>query len=124
MKIAIIITGEVRDCPAKDKIKDLFRDFDVFCGSYSKHKDYISNLGKNNYCNLINEATGLIGPKAAVTSDMGIYFMSFGSFYLYNGSVQKRPCSGSSYVFSDINVGQAYKIQDEVTESLKKRSKW
>jgi len=60
--------------------------------------------------NLINEATGLIGPKAAVTSDMGIYFMSFGSFYLYNGSVQKMPCSVSSYVFSDINVGQAYKI--------------
>jgi len=60
--------------------------------------------------NLINEATGLIGPKAAVTGDAGIYFMSYGSFYLYSGSVQKLPCSVSHYVFSDFNVGQAYKI--------------
>ena len=60
--------------------------------------------------NLINEATGLIGPKAAVTGDAGIYFMSYGSFYLYNGSVQKLPCSVLDYVFSDMNVGQAYKI--------------
>ena len=60
--------------------------------------------------NLINEATGLIGPKAAVTGDAGIYFMSYGSFYLYNGSVQKLPCSVLNYVFSDMNVGQAYKV--------------
>ena len=60
--------------------------------------------------NLINEATGLIGPKAAISGDAGIYFMSYGSFYQYNGSVQKLPCSVSHYVFSDFNVGQAYKI--------------
>jgi len=60
--------------------------------------------------NLINEATGLIGPKAAVTADSGIYFMSYGSFYLYNGTVEKLPCSVQSYVFSDLNNGQAYKI--------------
>lgn len=60
--------------------------------------------------NLINEATGLIGPKAAISGDSGIYFMSYGSFYQYNGSVQKLPCSVSHYVFSDFNVGQAYKI--------------
>jgi len=60
--------------------------------------------------NLINQATGLIGPKAAVTADSGIYFMSYGSFYLYNGTVEKLPCSVQSYVFSDLNNGQAYKI--------------
>ena len=60
--------------------------------------------------NLINEATGLIGPKAAVTGDAGIYFMSYGSFYLYNGSIQKLPCSVLNYVFSNMNVGQAYKV--------------
>ena len=36
--------------------------------------------------------------------------MSYGSFYLYNGTVEKLPCSVQSYVFSDINNGQAYKI--------------
>ena len=60
--------------------------------------------------NLINEATGLIGPKAAVTGDAGIYFMSYGNFYLYSGSVQKLPCSVLHYVFSDFNAAQSYKI--------------
>tara|TARA_R110002153_G_scaffold18491_1_gene64512 strand:+ start:163 stop:2028 length:1866 start_codon:yes stop_codon:yes gene_type:complete len=60
--------------------------------------------------NLINQATGLIGPKAAITADSGIYFMSYGSFYVYNGTVEKLPCSVQSYVFSDLNNGQAYKI--------------
>jgi len=60
--------------------------------------------------NLINEATGLIGPKAAITADSGVYFMSYGSFYVYNGTVEKLPCSVQSYVFSDLNNGQAYKI--------------
>jgi len=60
--------------------------------------------------NLINESTGLIGPKAAVTGPNGVYYMSYDAFYLYNGSVQQLPCSVRNYVFSDINQGQAYKI--------------
>ena len=60
--------------------------------------------------NLINEGAGLIGPKAAITTDSSIYFMSYGNFYVYNGSVQKIPCTVLNYVFSDFNDGQAYKI--------------
>ena len=60
--------------------------------------------------NLINQATGLIGPKAAVTGPQGIYFMSYDNFYLYNGAVQKIPCSVLNYVFSDFNESQAYKV--------------
>tara|TARA_R110002049_G_scaffold74082_1_gene191307 strand:- start:970 stop:2835 length:1866 start_codon:yes stop_codon:yes gene_type:complete len=60
--------------------------------------------------NLINEATGLLGPKAAITADSGVYFMSYGSFYIYNGTVEKLPCTVQSYVFSDFNDGQAYKV--------------
>jgi len=61
--------------------------------------------------NLINEASGLIGPKAAITSSGGVFFMGYGNFYLYNGTVQELPCSVHNYVFGDINTGQAYKIQ-------------
>ena len=61
--------------------------------------------------NLINESTGLIGPKAAVTAATGVYFMSYGNFYIYNGTVQELPCSVHNYVFGDINQGQAFKIQ-------------
>ena len=60
--------------------------------------------------NLINESSGLIGPKASVTAPQGIYFMSYDNFYIYNGSVQKLPCNVLNYVFSDINQSQAFKI--------------
>tara|TARA_X000001388_G_C2224803_1_gene120703 strand:- start:29 stop:1894 length:1866 start_codon:yes stop_codon:yes gene_type:complete len=61
--------------------------------------------------NLINERSGLIGPKAAVTAATGVYFMSYGNFYLYNGTVQELPCSVHNYVFNDLNQNQAFKIQ-------------
>ena len=59
--------------------------------------------------NLINEGAGLIGPKATVNAPNGVYFMSKSGFYFYNGSVQKLPCSVQDYVFSDLNLSQAYK---------------
>ena len=60
--------------------------------------------------NLINEGTGLVGPKAAVTAAQGVYFMSYNNFYIYNGSVRHLPCSVHNYVFNDINLGQSFKI--------------
>ena len=60
--------------------------------------------------NLINEGTGLIGPKAAITTPSGVYWMSYNNFYSYNGSVQTLPCSVHNYVFSDINLTQSFKV--------------
>ena len=60
--------------------------------------------------NLINEGTGLIGPKAAITTPNGVYWMSYNNFYSYNGSVQTLPCSVHNYVFGDVNLGQSFKI--------------
>ena len=60
--------------------------------------------------NLINEGTGLIGPKSAVTAPQGVFWMSYNNFYLYNGSVQTVPCTVQDYVFSDINLTQSFKI--------------
>jgi hypothetical protein len=60
--------------------------------------------------NLINQSTGLIAPKAAITTPVGIFFMSFNDFYVYNGAVRQVPCTVLDYVFSDINLGQAFKI--------------
>lgn len=59
--------------------------------------------------NLINEGAGLISPKAAVNSPTGVYFMSKNAFYFYNGAVQKLPCTVQDYVFSDLDLGQAFK---------------
>jgi hypothetical protein len=60
--------------------------------------------------NLIDNSTGLIGPKAAITAPGGVYFMSYDSFYVYSGSVVKLPCSVKNYVFSDFNRSQAFKV--------------
>ena len=60
--------------------------------------------------NLINEGVGLVGPKAAVTTPKGVYWMSYNNFYTYNGAVQNIPCSVHNYVFTDINLIQSFKI--------------
>ncbi len=60
--------------------------------------------------NLVNEGTGLVGPKAAVTAPSSIFWMGYNNFYSYNGSVQTMPCSVHNYVFGDINLVQSFKI--------------
>jgi len=59
--------------------------------------------------NLINEGAGLIGPKAAVNSPSGVFFMSKTGFYFYNGAIKKLESTVQEYVFNDLNLAQAYK---------------
>tara|TARA_R110000744_G_scaffold211987_1_gene331079 strand:- start:273 stop:2171 length:1899 start_codon:yes stop_codon:yes gene_type:complete len=59
--------------------------------------------------NLINEGAGLIGPKAAVNTAKGVFFMSKTGFYYYNGAVQKLQSTVQEYVFEDLDLGQAFK---------------
>ena len=59
--------------------------------------------------NLVNEGSGMIGPKAAANAPNGVYFASKTGFYFYNGSVQKLPCNVQEYVFNDLDLGQAFK---------------
>jgi hypothetical protein len=58
--------------------------------------------------NLINQGVGLIGPKAAVNTPDGVYWMDRKGFYKYSGSVQLVPCSVHYYVFSDFNQEQYF----------------
>ena len=60
--------------------------------------------------NLINENTGLMAPKAAVTAPTGVFWMGYDNFYVYTGSIKKIPCSVLSYVFDDFNSSQAFKV--------------
>ena len=59
--------------------------------------------------NLINENSGLVAPKAAVTAPNGVFWMGYDNFYVYTGSVKKVPCSVLSYVFDDFNSSQVFK---------------
>ena len=59
--------------------------------------------------NLVNEGSGLIGPKAAVNAPNGVFYASKTGFYFYNGSVKKLACSVQEFVFNDLDLGQAFK---------------
>ena len=60
--------------------------------------------------NLINENSGLVSPKGAITTPKGIFWMGYDNFYIYGGSVNKLPCTVQNYVFSDLNKSQIYKV--------------
>lgn len=60
--------------------------------------------------NLINENSGLMAPKAAITAPSGVYWMGYDNFYVYTGTIKKVPCSVLSYVFDNFNASQAYKV--------------
>ena len=52
----------------------------------------------------------MISPNAAVNARGVVYFMDRGNFFVYNGAVQPLPCSVKDYVFSNINMDQAFKV--------------
>ena len=60
--------------------------------------------------NLLNKGSGMIAPNAAVNAAPGVFWMDTDNFYVYNGNVQKVPCSVHTYVFQDINLAQAHKV--------------
>ena len=59
--------------------------------------------------NLINEGSGLIAPKACVNGPTGIFFASKSGFFTYTGAVRSLPCTVQDFIFSDIDLGQAFK---------------
>lgn len=58
---------------------------------------------------MISENTTIRGPLAVVAVDDSVYWMGKNEFYVYNGGVQKLPCTVRDYVFSDFNENQAEK---------------
>ena len=60
--------------------------------------------------NLVNQGVGLIGPKAAINTPKGVFWMDRKGFYAYGGSIQPVPCSVHFYVFDNLNETQSYKV--------------
>jgi hypothetical protein len=67
--------------------------------------------------NLISENTTIIGPMGAIAVDDTVYWMGAEEFYVYNGSVQRLPCSVRDYVFSDFNDDQAEKVSAAINSA-------
>tara|TARA_R110000824_G_scaffold219666_1_gene406629 strand:+ start:227 stop:2158 length:1932 start_codon:yes stop_codon:yes gene_type:complete len=58
---------------------------------------------------MISENITIRGPLAVVAVDDAVYWMGKNEFYVYNGGVQKLPCTVRDYVFSNFNENQAEK---------------
>jgi hypothetical protein len=59
---------------------------------------------------LVSDNYTTLAPNAVADANGLVFFMDQGGFYLYNGAVQTIDCTVLDYVFSDLNIGQAYKI--------------
>jgi hypothetical protein len=60
--------------------------------------------------NLISENTSVQSVNSGVAVDDMVFWMGRTEFYMYNGSVQRIPCSVRSYVFDDFNFNQGEKV--------------
>jgi hypothetical protein len=68
--------------------------------------------------NMISENITIRGPLSAVAVDDQVYWMGKNEFYVYNGSVQRLPCSVRDYVFSDFNELQGDKCFASVNSAF------
>lgn len=58
----------------------------------------------------IEGGTSMISPNAAVNAGGRVYYMDRGGFYIYAGAVQRLPCAVRDYVFSRIDLSNAFKV--------------
>ena len=68
--------------------------------------------------NLISENTTIMGPLAAKAVDDLVFWMGIEDFYVYDGRVQKLPCSVKAYVFNDFNILQKEKVFGALNSSF------
>jgi len=53
---------------------------------------------------------GIIGPHASADVNGMAYWMSKDSFFMFDGTVKKIPCTVQDYVFEDLNIAQATSV--------------
>ena len=68
--------------------------------------------------NLISENITIMAPNAAKAVDDMVFWMGQDDFYMYNGQVQKMPCSIKSYIFNDFNSTQSEKVSAGLNSSF------
>jgi len=61
--------------------------------------------------NVLSRNVTLIAPNAVASLDGAVYWMGLRDFFVYTGRVQELPSTVRDYVFGDINLQQAQKIQ-------------
>ena len=67
--------------------------------------------------NLISQNITIMGPLSAIAVDDNVFWMGAEEFYVYNGSVQRLPCTVRDYIFNDFNSSQAEKVTAGINSS-------
>ena len=68
--------------------------------------------------NLISENITIMGPLAAKAVDDFVFWMGLEDFYVYDGRIQKLPCTVKAYVFNDFNLFQKEKVFSALNSSF------
>ena len=68
--------------------------------------------------NLISENITIISPLAAKAVDDFVFWMGLEDFYVYDGRIQKLPCTVKAYVFNDFNLFQKEKVFGAINSSF------
>ena len=58
----------------------------------------------------VSEKITIQSPNAGVAVDDVVFWMGANEFYVYQGSVQRMPCTVRDYIFNDFNFDQAEKV--------------
>lgn len=66
----------------------------------------------------LSENITIAGPLASIAVEDVVFWMGREEFYVFNGQVQKLPCSVRSYVFNNFNFDQAEKVTTGVNSSF------
>ena len=66
----------------------------------------------------ISENITVAGPLSPVAVEDAVFWMGVNEFYVYQGGVQRIPCSVKDFVFSDINREQIEKVTAGVNSSF------
>jgi len=59
---------------------------------------------------ILGENISIAGPNAIITANNITYWMGVDKFYVYSGRVQTLPCTLREYVYTDINMEQAFQF--------------
>jgi hypothetical protein len=65
---------------------------------------------------ILEDNISISGPNAVATANNVTYWMGMDKFFVYSGRVQTLPCTLREYVFSNINLSQAYQFNAGTNE--------
>lgn len=66
----------------------------------------------------LSDNAALISPNAAITVNNITYWMGPDKFYAYSGRVETLPCSLRRYIYSDIDLNQAFQVNVGLNEQF------